>query len=54
VKPIRTQDYPTPARRPACAILDKTQTWAALEAQPEHWRQNLRRMLAELKSPEAG
>jgi dTDP-4-dehydrorhamnose reductase len=47
VRPIRTADYPTPARRPSYAVLDRTGGWAALGA-AAHWRVNLRHMLAEL------
>jgi dTDP-4-dehydrorhamnose reductase len=49
ILPIRTQDYPTPAKRPSLSILDKTQTWAITGVAP-HWRSNLRKMLAELKA----
>lgn len=48
VVPIATSDYPTPARRPAFGLLDKTATWA-ITGVPRHWRQELRLMLAELK-----
>jgi dTDP-4-dehydrorhamnose reductase len=47
VKPIRTSDYPTPARRPAYSVLDKTSTWA-LTGLPNHWRVELRACLQEL------
>ena len=40
--PIRTQDYPTPARRPAYSVLDKTDTYATLGAPAAHWREELR------------
>ena len=47
VKPIRTEDYPTPARRPAFGVLDKTATWAAIgTARP--WRSELRDCLKEI------
>lgn len=47
VKPIRTEDYPTPARRPAFGVLDKTATYAAIgPARP--WRAELRDCLKEL------
>ena len=49
VIPIRTEDYPTPARRPAYGVLDKTGTWA-ITGVPAHWRQELRLCLAELKA----
>lgn len=48
IKPIRTQDYPTPARRPPYSVLDKTATWAGLDVVARHWRVALRDMLAEL------
>lgn len=48
VRPIRTEDYPTPARRPAYSVLDKTSTWAALGVTPVHWRSALRQMLLTL------
>ena len=46
IEMIPTSAYPTPARRPACAILDKTASYTALGAAP-HWRVALRRMLTE-------
>ncbi len=49
IKPLTTADYPTPAKRPAYSVLDKTTTWRALDLQSEHWRVALRKMLAELK-----
>lgn len=45
VHPIGTADYPTPARRPAYSVLDKRETWRALDLQPLHWREALRRVL---------
>jgi dTDP-4-dehydrorhamnose reductase len=48
VLPIRTADYPTPAKRPSYSVLDVTATRAALGLEPEHWRDNLRRMLREV------
>lgn len=41
VVPIRTEDYPTPARRPAYGVLDKTATWA-ITGSARHWRVELR------------
>jgi dTDP-4-dehydrorhamnose reductase len=49
VVPIRTADYPTPARRPAYSVLDKTATYAAIGAPAAHWREELRAALGELK-----
>jgi dTDP-4-dehydrorhamnose reductase len=50
VTPIATEDYPTPARRPACCVLDKRATVAALALEPRHWRQRLREELARLRA----
>ncbi len=47
VIPISTADYPTPARRPGIAVLDKSATWA-LTGPADHWRVELRRMLGVL------
>jgi dTDP-4-dehydrorhamnose reductase len=53
IRPILTPEYPTPARRPAYSVLDKTTTWRALDiARPVHWRVHLRHMLAELLAGE--
>jgi dTDP-4-dehydrorhamnose reductase len=41
VSPIAAEDYPTAARRPACSLLDKRHTIAALGAGPEHWARSL-------------
>ncbi|MEW6727946.1 MAG: SDR family oxidoreductase [Pseudomonadota bacterium] len=50
IRPIRTEEYPTPARRPAYSVLDKTTTWKALGIDtPSHWRHPLRHMLRELR-----
>lgn len=49
VKPIRAVDYPTPARRPAFSVLDKTETWMELSVNPEHWRVALASMLNRLQ-----
>ena len=47
IVPIRTKDYPTPARRPAFGVLDKTATWA-LTGPARHWRDELRDCLMEM------
>lgn len=49
VAPLRTEDYPTPAARPAYSVLDKTGTWALLGAPARHWREELRAVLKDLK-----
>lgn len=40
VRPIRSEDYPTPAQRPAYGVLDKSATWSATGV-PPHWRTRL-------------
>ena len=49
IKPIATCDYPTPAKRPAYSVLDKTSSWRDLELPGISWRTQLRAMLADLK-----
>ncbi|MFA5940201.1 MAG: dTDP-4-dehydrorhamnose reductase [Sinimarinibacterium sp.] len=47
ILPIRTQDYPTPAKRPAYSVLDKTSTWALIGS-GRHWREPLVEVVNEL------
>ncbi len=42
VRPIRTQDFPTPARRPSYSVLDCSRTYGKLGAPARHWRSALR------------
>lgn len=49
VRPIATEEYPTPARRPPFSVLDKRQTVQALEMTPPHWREALRHVMKELR-----
>lgn len=48
VIPIRTADYPTPAKRPSYSVLDKTTTWA-ITGPARHWRAELRDCLSLMK-----
>lgn len=48
VIPITTSDYPTPARRPAYSVLDRS-SLDALEIPQLHWRTRLRQVLVEMK-----
>ena len=52
VIPIPAVDYPTPARRPAFSVLDKTSCWKLLGAPSRHWRAELRDALASLAGHE--
>lgn len=49
VVPITTEEYPTPAQRPAFSVLSLQKTSALLGGYPPHWRQSLRKMLVELQ-----
>jgi len=48
IKPLRTDQYPTPAARPHYSVLDISHTSDALNLPITHWRQDLRAMLKEL------
>ena len=48
IRPITTDEYPLPARRPPYSVLDKTSLWQAMDWEPGHWRAALRAMLQEL------
>jgi dTDP-4-dehydrorhamnose reductase len=45
VKPISTEEYPTPARRPSYSVLSLAKIASTLGTYPPHWRQGLRQML---------
>ncbi|MEM6501966.1 MAG: dTDP-4-dehydrorhamnose reductase [Cyanobacteria bacterium P01_C01_bin.89] len=47
VVPITTADYPTPAQRPSYSVLAGEKIAAKLGQPAPHWRQGLRKMLAE-------
>lgn len=48
VTPIATHEFPTPVKRPAFSVLDKSATHAALGLTPIHWRQRLREVMAQI------
>lgn len=48
VKPLTTEQYPTPASRPAYSVLQLHDSWQKLDMQAQHWRTDLRAMLKEL------
>ncbi len=44
---IPTEAYPTPAKRPAYSVLDKSRMIAALGVKPTHWHMQLQSMMKE-------
>ena len=50
VLPIPTQEYPTPATRPAYSVLDKSAAYRDFGMPAVHWRCELRKVLAALKA----
>ena len=45
VNPISTAEYPLPAQRPSYSLMDCSASRKALELEPMHWRQGLRKVL---------
>lgn len=48
VSPIRTEQYPTPAQRPAFSVLDKTKIKQAYNISIPHWEESLKECLARI------
>ncbi len=48
IKPIRSEQYPTPATRPPFSVMDMTSTCESLDHLPAHWQHDLEQMLREL------
>jgi dTDP-4-dehydrorhamnose reductase len=48
VVPIATPDYPTPARRPAFSVMDRSLAWSLVGGPPPHWRHALGEVLRSL------
>lgn len=48
VRPLATEQFPTPARRPPYSVLDKRTAWEALGLPATHWRVHLRQAIREL------
>ena len=49
VYPIRSKEYPTPAKRPKYSLLDCMKTSEILNLKPNHWRKNLREILTDYR-----
>ena len=49
VRPCPTEDYPTPATRPAYSVLDKTRIKKTYDIAIPHWEESLERVIARLK-----
>ena len=49
IRAIPTEEYPTPARRPAYSVLDCSATVDALGLEQIHWASRLQEMLAEMR-----
>ena len=49
VNPISTAEYPTPAQRPSYSLMDCSASRNALGLEPLHWRQGLRKVLADIE-----
>ena len=51
VVPIRSSEYPTPAKRPGYSLLDCTATRIALELETNHWQKELSKVIAKIPNP---
>ncbi len=51
VRPIGTEEYPTPAKRPSYSLLECRATRQALDLPPLHWREALAEVLARVALP---
>jgi len=51
VVPIRSSEYPTPAKRPGYSLLDCTATRVALELESNHWQKELSKVIAKIPKP---
>jgi dTDP-4-dehydrorhamnose reductase len=49
VRPLTSAEYPTPAQRPSYSLLDCSASRAALGLEPQHWREALAQVLAEVR-----
>ena len=49
VKPISTSEYPTPAKRPAYSVLDKTKIQETFDVQLKDWKERLAVCISKIK-----
>ena len=49
VRPIHTSEYPTPARRPAYSVLDKTKIKTTYHLAIPHWEESLEECIREIE-----
>ena len=52
VKPITTDEYPTPAKRPYYSLLDKSKIKKEFGITIPHWRNSLRECVGKIMSDE--
>lgn len=53
ISPIATSAYPTPARRPAYSVLDRSRVFAEFECPVEDWKAQLRLVIRQLAGKSA-
>jgi dTDP-4-dehydrorhamnose reductase len=53
VEPIRSTEFPTPAKRPPFSLLDKSKTKRAFDLDVPYWRDSLRHCLSRLEAEAA-
>ncbi len=50
IHPIHTYQYPTPAKRPAYSVLDKTKIKQLLKIEIPHWAESLEKVIKEMSA----
>ena len=53
ILPVSTAEYPTPAKRPAYSLLDKSETIEKIHLAPPHWLSSLDKMLRALQETQS-
>jgi dTDP-4-dehydrorhamnose reductase len=49
LKPIRTSEYPTPARRPHFSVMDKSKIKSAFDLVIPYWKESLRGCISKME-----